>query len=252
MRTIRFHDTDLQFPEACAVCLNWPHQRVRFDKTFIFGNGSQILSLQVPLCSQHQQHFLLKSSAQKWCRRLAMVGAGIVFAASVAGLLLDWAYTGETAHWWNFPLALVFGLCFGFSFWAVVFFWVEPLFASPLTKAVRSSVSMLRFDPYRPLLDVRFENDTFAELTSRQNLSILDVDASGLKCYHLEAAIHSDDIRLNGSLETNVLLARLPSEAEARSLLEPSARVVMARNLGEGCFYEILVTGIKEISQPRS
>jgi len=250
MRTIRFRATSLQFPEACAVCLNWPRQVVEFEHTFIYGRRSLLLKLPVPLCSEHTRLARLKSPARTIIERLAAVGAAFLALAAAIRLFTYWLETRQGHPLWTLPLALFVGLSLGFTFWAVLYFWVSPFFDFKDTKAVRKSVRMARYDPYRNLLDVRFTNDTFAELTARCNLFLLDLDAANLKCYHLSASIHSDDVRLNGSLETDVLLDHLPSEREAIDLLDPPAKAVMARHMGAGCFYDIFVTDIREIPRP--
>jgi len=246
MRTIRFRATSLRFPDACAVCLNWPRQAVEFERTFIFGRRSQLLKLPVPLCSEHTRLARLKSPARTFIERLAVVGAAFLALAVAVRLFTYWLDTRQGHPLWTLPLALFVGLSLGFPFWAALYFWVAPFFDFKDTRVVRKSVHMARYDPYRNLLDVRFTNDTFAELTARCNLSLLDLGAANLKCYHITASIHSDDVRLNGSLETDVLLDHLPSEREAVDLLDPEAEMVMVQHAGVGCFYSVYVTEIEQ------
>jgi hypothetical protein len=250
MRTIRFRDTSIQFPDACAVCLNRPRHEVEFERTFIFGRRSRRVKLLVPLCSEHTRLARHKSILRTLCERLAAVGGIFLALAAAVRLFTYWLQTGQGNPFWTVPLALFVGSSLGVTFWAAISFWVSPFLDRKETIVIRKSVRMTRYDPYRNLLDVRFTDDTFAELTARHNLSLLDIDAAGLKHYYLTAAIHSDDIRLNGSLETDVLLDHLPTEREAVDLLDPPARALMARNLGAGCFYDIFVTGIREIPPP--
>jgi hypothetical protein len=208
------------------------------------------MKLPVPLCSDHARPARCKSTAQAWCERVAGAGGILVALAAAARLFLYWQQTGQGQPGWTLPLALAVGASLGVTFWAIVAFWIAPLLASKETKTVLRSLQMTHYDPFRNRLEVKFANDTYAELTARRNLSLLDIDKLGLKHYHLEAAIRSDDVRLVGSLRSDVLLDHPPAEAEARNLLEPEAQMVMVQHAGVGCFYDVYVTGIEEILPP--
>ncbi len=247
MRIIRFHGSSPKFPAGCAVCLNWAHETLELERIFIFGRHGLRLTLSVPLCFDHLSQARKRSPAQVWSSRLAWILPLLLGLAAAAELSLYWVRTGQGSLIWTLPLALFVGTSLGFTLWAILAFWVTPLFASKETKAILNIVRMTRYDPFRDLLDVRFQNDTFAELTARRSLSSLARDMTGLTCYHLEAAIHSDDVRLVGSLKTDVLLDHPPSEKEARDLLEPEAELTMVQHAGVGCFYSVYITNIERI-----
>ena len=248
MRTIRFRSASLTFPEGCAICLIWPHDRVPFERTFIYGRGSRLLKLGVPLCYKHARQAIKKSNAQVRCSRIAWILGILISIVSTASLLVYWQKTGQGRLLWNIPLAIVVGLSFGFTIWAALTFWVVPLFASKETKAVFRSVRMTRYDPFRNLLDVCFENETFAELTARKNLSLLDMDTTGLKHYHIETRFQCDDVRLLGDLKSDVLLDHAPSENELYKILEPETEMKLIQHGGVDCPYRLFGGEIKEIS----
>jgi RimJ/RimL family protein N-acetyltransferase len=62
--------------------------------------------------------------------------------------------------------------------------------------------------------------------------------------YHIRAHLLCHDVRLNTSIETDVLLDRFPSEAEALRLLYPAADAMVTRNFCEGCPYDLSIIHI--------
>lgn len=140
---------------------------------FTYGRNSIIIQLPVPLCLQHYQQAAAQSPAQIWCERIGLAGGGAFGLAVLIGLLRYWAVTNQGNIFFNIFLALIIGAGMLIIIWAIAKFWITPLFAFPETKAVFNSVRMKKFDPFHQILEIRFENDTMAELTARENLSIL-------------------------------------------------------------------------------
>jgi hypothetical protein len=246
MRAIRFRGTQVEFQEACVHCLKYAREQYKIERTFIYGRRTILLQLPVPLCSDHLRLAMAKSPAQTWCERIGLAAGGILGIATCWGLMRYWSATGQGRLFLNLPLAIVGGICMFVLAWAITFFWLSPLFATTETKSVINSVRMTKYDPIHQILELAFANDTIAELTARQNLSILAQDVEGLRRVHISANILSHDIRLNGNLDTDVLLDHLPTLEEAERLLQPVIDMVMIRNLGEGCFYEISGIEINE------
>jgi hypothetical protein len=239
MKIVRFHGTQIKFKDACVQCLMSARETYPIERTFVYGRKTVQVRLPVPMCPPHLKLAKAKSRAQVRCERLGLA-AGIPFGLAVStGLMMYWSATGQDRLYFNLPLALVVGASMAFTLWAIVYFWIAPRFASPETKAVINSVWLAKYDPYRQILELAFANDTTAELTRRENLSILAEDTSGLSRFHISAQILSHDIRLNGNIKTDVLLDHVPTVKEAEVLLQPVVDWEMARNLGEGCFYEV-------------
>lgn len=173
MRAIQFHGQQIKFPPVCACCLNPVYKEYKFEKMFTYGRNSFIMQLPVPLCHQHYQHAEAQSPAQIWCERIGVAVGGAFGLAVLLGLLRYWAVTEQGNLFLNIFLALIIGTGMFIIIWATAKFWLAPLFAFPETKSVFNSVRMTKFDPTRQILEIRFENETVAELTARENLSIL-------------------------------------------------------------------------------
>jgi len=62
--------------------------------------------------------------------------------------------------------------------------------------------------------------------------------------YHLKAHLLCHDVRLSSWIEAVVVLEKAPGQAEAERLLWPVADVLVARNGGEGCVYELSAVSI--------
>jgi hypothetical protein len=239
MRAIRFRCTQVKFQEACVHCLKYAREEFKIERTFIYGRKTILLRLPVPLCSDHLRLAMAKSPAQTWCERIGLAAGGVLGVATCWGLMHYWSVTGQGRLLLDLPLAMFVGICMFVSAWASAYFWLSPLLANAETKSVIKSVHMTKYDPTHQILELAFANDTIAELTARQNLSILVQDIEGLRRIHISAQILSHDIRLNDNLSTDVLLDHLPPLEEAERLLQPVIDMVMIQNLGEGCFYEI-------------
>ncbi len=67
--------------------------------------------------------------------------------------------------------------------------------------------------------------------------------------YRLRASLLCHDVRLNTSVETEVLLDHVPSEAEAIQILSPIAEERLVRAFCEGCPYDLSVYEIQEIKR---
>ena len=243
MRAIRFRDTQVKFQEACVHCLKYAREEYKIERTFIYGRKTILLRLPVPLCSDHLRQAKAKSPAQTWCERIGLSAGGIFGIATCWELMRYWSVTGQGRLLLNLPLAVFVGICIFVLAWAITFFWISPFFATVETKSIINSVRMTKYDPTHQILELAFANDTIAELTARQNLPILVQDMEGLRRVHISAHILSHDIRLNDNIDTDVLLDHIPKLEEAERLLQQVIDMVMIRNLGEGCFYEI--NGIK-------
>lgn len=239
MRTLQFRGAQLDFPRACACCLGPAHKFYLSEKTFIYGRQSRSLTLLVPMCDRH----LAQASASGWLQTLLerlSVWIGALTGVLVAGGLFNyWMASGSTNLWVNIPLALVVGACFFVSAWALVLFYVAPLFKPAAARRVADVVRMTRFDPFRGLLNVQFENETFGELTARANPRLLVVEPDRQRLVQISAHIQDDDIRLSGRLETRVLLAGLPTQAEALALLAPAIELCLVQQGGKDTFYAV-------------
>lgn len=239
MRSIRFRDKEIDFQSACVYCLRWAREKYPFERTFFFGKRSEVVQILAPLCHTHLSLANKISAAQKWSDRLAVLFGVILGGASCTGLLSYWAATEQGTLILNGLLGIITGGSLGFTLWAAIHFWLTPLFASAESKEIINSLRITKYDPNRGFLELSFANDTAAELARRSNLEILDEDLSSYNFYRISAHILSHDIRLNSNLSTTVTLHHPPSLKEAEELLLPIIDLVMARNGGEGCFYEI-------------
>jgi hypothetical protein len=247
MRTIRFQSTEVKFPEVCPVCLRWGVDRLKLESTFFSGRQSSLLQILVPYCSEHANIGRAKTRWQIGFEWFALSLAALTFMGSMVYFLRYWASIGQGQSLWNIPLAIFVGFSFGLVLWAMLYFWVSPIFASKATKKVRGAVRMKRLDAFRGKLDISFQNDIFAELTARKNLDILDMNKSGLKRYHLSSLLQCDDVRLVTGLNSDVLLDHTPTEREAMSLLDVAAQPHLLSNGGQDCFYDIRAIEIKEV-----
>lgn len=248
MKTVRFGNTHIDFLEACVHCLGWARETYAFERTFFFGRRSVQVQIPAPLCSEHLRHANKKSQAQIWCDRIGL-GIGLIIGLAVCmGLLFHWSATGQDTSILAGLLAIFIGFSMGFTLWIFIHFWLTPQFASAETKAMINSLRITKYDPFRQILELTFSNDTAAELARRANLDILAEDLTGLKRFQVSAHIISHDIRLSAKIKTIVPLAQAPGLKEARKLLEPAIELVLARNLGKGCFYDIDSIEIQEIS----
>lgn len=247
MRSIRFRDKEIDFQSACVYCLCWAREKYPFERTFFFGQRSEVLQIHAPLCHKHLRLANQISAAQRWSDRLAVLLGMILGGASCAGLLSYWDATAQGTLILNGLLGIITGGSLGFTLWAVIHFWLTPLFASAESKEIINSLRITKYDPSRGFLELSFANDTAAELARRANLEILDEDLSSYNLYRISAHILSHDIRLNSNLTTMVTLHRPPSLKEAEELLSPVIDLVMARNGGEGCFYETDCIEVEEL-----
>ena len=173
MRSIRFYGQHIKFSPVCVCCLQPVHKEYNIDRTFYYGRNSILLQLPVPLCQHHYQKAATQSPAQIWCERLGLTGAGVFGIGVSWGLMRYWSATEQGSLFFNLLLALIVGGSMVISIWAITKYWIAPLFAFAETKAVLNSVRMTRFDPSRQILGLAIENETIAELTARENQSIL-------------------------------------------------------------------------------
>jgi len=119
---------------------------------------------------------------------------------------------------------------------------------APETQAMIDSLRITGYDSVRQIVELTCSNDSAAELARRANLDILAEDLVGLKRFQISAHILSHDIRLSTKIHTVLPLEYAPGEKEAEAFLEPVIDLVMARNLGEGCSYEIDTVQVHELS----
>lgn len=248
MRAVRFRDRNIDFQTACVCCLRWAREMYPFERTFFFGKRSVLIQIPAPLCHIHLSLATKVSQAQRWCDRMAVILGGIFGCAVVAGLFQYWAATSQGAVITNALLALAVGASMGFTFWAAVHFGLTPLFASAESKKVINSLRVTRYDPNRGSIELTFVNETASELVRRANLEIVDEDLSGCRIYEISAHILSHDIRLNSNLATKVAMKHHPSLKDAEELLSPAIELIMARNGGEGCFYDLSAIAIREVA----
>lgn len=171
-----------------------------------------------------------------------MVG-GSVFI----GLFLSWSDSGAFAMLLNVSVALLAALCLAGTTWAILLFWIAPLFASPETRRIQNSVKMTGFDPFRLVLEISIANDTAAELTARENLPTLITEQAGLRRYRISAHLLDYDIRYGNTIKTQVLLDHCPADKEAGELLQPVIDCVMVQQMGENTFYELDSIEVEEI-----
>ena len=246
MRTLQFHGTQIHFIDACPVCLTSAQREHKFERTFTYGRRSIILSLPVPLCYRHHKDMTTRTSAQRWCERLSPLAGGIAGLTIGGSLFRYWSLTSQGSTLLNIAVALLVAIAFAVTLWAILLFWIVPLFASPASKAVLRSVRMTRYDPSRDIMELTFTNDTIAELTARANLIILVPDRQDLRAYRIHGHLVDHDIRYIGRIKTEVLLDHEPTEREARALLQPVVDVVMVQQLGEGTFYDLSILTIEE------
>jgi hypothetical protein len=244
MRTLQLRGTQVHFTDACPVCLGPAREEFRFERTFTYGRRSIVLSLPVLLCHKHYRAATARTAAQRWCERLAPVAGAALGLATGAALLWYW----QVFALFNVTIALLGAISIGLTLWAIVLFWVTPLFASPETKAVLRSMRLTRYDPFRDVLDLTFTNDTAAELTARANLAILLPAKENLRPYQIHGHILDHDIRYNNRIKTQVLLDHPPTEQEALDLLQPVVDKVMVQQLGVGTFYDLTIIAIEEIN----
>jgi len=248
MKTVRFRDTRIDFQDACLHCLGWARETYTFERTFFFGRQSILLQIPAPLCSQHLRRVKMKSLAQICCDRIGLIVSAIIGLATCAGLLYVWSVNGQGTSVLNILLAILVGFSIFITTWTMAHFWITPLFASAETRAMINSLRITKYDAVRQFLELTFTNDTAAELARRANLDILAEDLTDFKRFEISAHILSHDIRLSANVKTVVPLDHAPSLKEARELLQPAIELVMARNLGEGCFYDIDSLEIHELS----
>jgi hypothetical protein len=239
MRKIRFYGQQIKFPPACAYCLKAVHKEFNFEQTFTYGKQSIILQLPVPLCRQHYQQASAQSPAQIWCERIGQAGGALLALAILLALTRYWSLTSQGIIILNLFIAFLAGTSVGVVLWAVTKFWMAPLFAFPETKAVIKSVQMKKYNPTRRILEIAFQNETMAELTLRENLSILVLEDENQQKYHISAHLLDDDIRWSGRIDTHILLDHFPSPQEAEQFLQPVVECFMIRQLGTGILYEI-------------
>jgi preprotein translocase subunit Sec61beta len=250
MKTIRLNTIQVKFPTACPVCLGYPHQTYKLERTFTYGRQSIILSQNIPFCRTHYKIITTKTTGQRWCERLSPI-LGLIFGGLTCfGLLRYWSATEQGTLLLNLTLALFIGISMGFILWLVGLFWVTPLFAAPETKQILRSVQMTNYDPFRQVLELTFTNETAAELTARENLSALFVALEAPRCFRISAHMLDHDIRYNGNLQTHVLLNHAPTPSEALDLLKPVIDKVLVQQLGVGTFYDIDNFEIEEVNSP--
>jgi hypothetical protein len=241
MKTVSFRDTHIDFQEACVHCLGWARETYPFERTFTFGRQSMLVQIPAPLCPEHLRRARTVSPSQTWADRIGIALAVMIGLAVGAGLLYVRSAAGSEISFLNVLLAVVAGICLFVTVWAIAHFWLTPQFASAETKAILHSLRITKYDPFRQILELTFVNDSAAELARRANLELLAPaeEWTGLKRFQISAHILSHDIRLSSNIDTVVPLEQAPSETEAEALLQPVIDLVLARNLGEGCFYEI-------------
>jgi hypothetical protein len=252
MKTVRFRGTQVKFLPACVYCLHTARGKdstYNIERTFIYGRRAVLLRLPVPICSEHLRKARAKSRAQVRCERIGLAVAIVLGLAACGELLYYWSAIGQGKWFFNLPIAAITGMCFFGTVWAVSYLSIAPVFASAETKEIRNSVRLKKYDPCRQVLEVAFANDAVAELTRRNNYSILAEDLSGFKKYRLMAGIQSSDIRLNGEAKTYVMLDHIPDEKEAMDLLQPAIDMEMATQLGDGCFYDTYFISAEEIPE---
>lgn len=239
MRKILFYGQQIKFPPVCAYCLKAVHREYNFEQTFTFGKQGITLVLPVPLCHRHYQQASAQSPAQIWCERIGLAGGGLLALTVLLALTRYWSLTSQGMFVSNLFIAFLAGSSLGVSLWAVIKFWIVPLFAFPETRAVLKSVLMKKYDPSRQILEIVFQNETAAELTARENLSILVLDDENQKKYHISAHLLDEDIRWSGRIDTQILLDHFPTPQEAEQFLQPVVESFMVRQLGTGTLYEI-------------
>jgi hypothetical protein len=238
MKKFRFHGTQVKFPDACVCCLGYAHKEFKIERTFVYGRKSILLQLPVPMCDKHYAQAIAKSPAQTWCQRIGVVaGIGSGLAAGW-GLMRYWSATGQGSLVTNILLALFVGISAFVTVWAILHFWLAPLFASAETKSVIHSVRMTKYDPFHQVLELEFVNDSVAELTAHENLLTMIPDVAS-EIYHISAHLQDDDIRMSCRIETNVLLDHHPTVQEARHLLQPVIDRLMVQQMGQETFYEV-------------
>ncbi len=246
-RIIRLRGTHVDFPQACLVCLGYPHDQARIERTFTYGRNSLLVQLTIPLCYHHHKHATQKSKVQAFCERISPWGGVILGAGSSAALLRYWSTSGQGTGLGNIFLAGIVGVCIAVTTWAMLLFWVAPLFASRQAKTVLRSVQLTRYDPWRNELDLAFVNATAAELTARENLSRLILPTPGWQAYRISARMLDHDIRYHAPIQTRVMLERPPSEVEARDLLQPVVEKVLIQQGGVDTFYELNQVTVEQL-----
>src|SRR5690349_9233436 len=107
MKTVRFRETRIDFPEACVHCLGWAHESYPFERTFFFGRKSILLQIPAPLCPQHLRRARMKSRAQIWADWIGLAVGVMIGLIAAVGLVYYWSVTGPGISFPNILLALL-------------------------------------------------------------------------------------------------------------------------------------------------
>ncbi len=164
-----FNSSEIRFPPACLVCQLPAEKQYEISRSFSYGNRSLSISIPVPLCLNH---FVIASSKSRGERLVGQIGLGLgtLLGIGVALALLSYWISSEQGNLVpNLFLAAFIGLGAFLITWALLAFFIAPLFASPETKAVRGAMKILHYWPANQNIQLEFANEALAELIARDN-----------------------------------------------------------------------------------
>jgi hypothetical protein len=246
-RTVRFQGTHPVFPNSCVVCCELAGDRLPISRTFIYGQHSITLQLDVPMCPAHAAQVRHKSTAELAAGWTSVTAGILIGLAAVLWLLRLWLSEGLSFAWYWAPVLLVVGLGMTLIIWVVSDTSLTPRFASRETRAARDAVHITRYDPHQDQMDLLFTNDLAGFRVARMNES--SILPGKLKSYRISANLLCHDVRLNTSITDIVPVDHKPVlEEELAHLLWPAGVQLVAKNFCEGCPFELYEFVVEEIN----
>jgi hypothetical protein len=162
-------DRDIAFPGACVVCAAAAERDYTISRSLTIGNATYTLEVPVPLCSKHYEAATRQNPAERLVARVGSVVGGVAGLAVLAALLVYWAATGQAVNVLTALIAAFVGAGIGLALWALLAFFVAPLFGDPDSKAVRSAVRIRHYWPADGAMQLEFAERRIADLVAEAN-----------------------------------------------------------------------------------
>jgi hypothetical protein len=132
------------------------------EQVFSYGRKKYNVKVEVPMCQPHYEAASHKGPIERLIGCLGVAGGVLIGILAVVILMLHWDGDGGI-------LAKLFvGAIFGFGMfilaWWIIAVLIAPLFAAPESKEARSTVRIVRFQPWDQMVQLEFRNEQMANL----------------------------------------------------------------------------------------
>jgi hypothetical protein len=162
------------FPAQCVVCMAAADTAYTIEKVIGQGQGSSLLRIPVPMCPAHAGQANSRGLGEKVVSKLALILGIAAGLASAAWIVNYWTNTHQGNIVLNLFLAVILGTSMGLLFWAILAFYISPLFATPAVKRLRKAVKIVQYFPGSDVLELEFSNpETAAGFASVNKTNLL-------------------------------------------------------------------------------